>query len=272
MQAMIIAMAIGMNIGLTAGVLFGALYQGNLYSSTLLAAVVGIAAGCACGMAFGILPALEGVMSGLMGGMMGAMLGEMITQEQSLTMLNILLTLSVSSLLLYNILAATKSVGDKKWFLKPFFTFVLLFLFLFFGTQLDKSNAIPYFNSAAIEHSHSSQDKNNKSNEIVLTVNPSEYSYTPEEISLNKGQEASITLNNQDYADHDIEIKEIAIKKKDSGHHANHGASKADFHLHASSNSSATLTFTPLETGVYEFYCSIPGHKEKGMTGAIIVN
>ncbi|CAM3765372.1 hypothetical protein GCM10009865_06760 [Aeromicrobium ponti] len=272
MQAMVISMAMGMNMGLTAGVLFGALYQGDLYTSTLVSAGIGVLAGLASGIAFGILPSLEGFMSGLMGGMMGAMLGEMITQEQSLTMLNILLTLSVSSLLLYNILPATKSVDDKKWFLKPFFTFVLLFLFFFFGTQLDKSNAIPYFNSAAIEHSHSSQDKNNKSNEIVLTVNPSEYSYTPEEISLNKGQEASITLNNQDHADHDIEIKKIAIKKKDSGHHANHGVSKADFHLHASSNSSATLTFTPLETGVYEFYCSIPGHKENGMTGTIKVN
>ncbi|MGP7816490.1 hypothetical protein [Niallia sp. 01092] len=62
-----------------------------------------VLAGTAYGLALGILPALEGTMSGMMSGMMGAMLWEMIAQNQSVIMINIFLTLSVSSLLLFQI-------------------------------------------------------------------------------------------------------------------------------------------------------------------------
>lgn len=273
MQAMVITMAMGMNMGLTAGVLFGALYQGNLYTSTLVSAGMGILAGLASGIAFGILPSLEGFMSGLMGGMMGAMLGEMVSQDQASTMLNILLTLTTSSLLLYNILSANNPISEKKWFLKPVLTFILLFSFLYFGNQLDKSKAFSYFNTSQTEQNHGEHENTNNlnANEIVLTVNPSKFSYTPSEITVKKGQEASLTLNNLDNADHDIEIKEMAVKKLDTNRHANHGTTQADFHLHASGKSEATLRFTPLESGVFEFYCSIPGHKENGMIGTITV-
>ncbi|MFC0274852.1 plastocyanin/azurin family copper-binding protein [Metabacillus herbersteinensis] len=29
------------------------------------------------------------------------------------------------------------------------------------------------------------------------------------------------------------------------------------------------MTFKPLEQGVFEYYCTIPGHKESGMIGTI---
>lgn len=274
MQAMVIAMAMGMNLGLTAGVLFGAVYQGNLFISTLVSAGIGAFAGVACGIAFGILPSLEGFMSGLMGGMMGAMLGEMVSQNQAFTLLNILLTLTACSLLLYNIFSSETSISDKKWFLKPVLTFILLFSFLYFGNQLDKSKAISFFNSSDTAQNHSEHDNKNTSNtkEFVLTVFPSEFSYTPSEITLTKGQETALTLNNLDSVDHDIEIKQIAVKKSDNNKHANRGTDQADFHLHASGKSEAALSFTPLESGVFEFYCTIPGHKENGMIGTITVN
>ncbi|PLR82189.1 hypothetical protein CVD25_08745 [Bacillus canaveralius] len=142
MAGMAISMTTGMNVGLTGGVLFGSLFQGNLYYSTILSILTGILAGAASGFALGVLPLLEGFMSGLMGGMMGAMLGEMITQNQSIFMINIFLTLSVSCLLLFQILQ--KPLGkephnlDKKWLLKPILTFLFLTAYLIFGNQLDK--------------------------------------------------------------------------------------------------------------------------------------
>lgn len=273
MQAMVITMAMGMNIGLTAGVLFGTYYQGDLYTSTLVSSGIGVIAGLASGIAFGILPSLEGFMSGLMGGMMGAMLGEMVSQNQAFTMLNILLTLTTSSLLLYNILSAKSSINEKKWFLKPVLTFVLLFSFLYFGNQLDKSKAFSNFSSSQTgqDHGEHGKTKNLNANEIVLTVLPAKFSYDPSEITLTKNKEASLRLKNLDNSDHDIEIKEIAVKTENN-QHGNHSNTQADFHLHASGKSEATLTFTPLKSGVFEFYCSIPGHKENGMIGTITVN
>jgi uncharacterized cupredoxin-like copper-binding protein len=32
-----------------------------------------------------------------------------------------------------------------------------------------------------------------------------------------------------------------------------------------------TLEFTPTKPGTYEFICTVPGHKEAGMVGALIV-
>ncbi|TMW73916.1 plastocyanin/azurin family copper-binding protein [Alteribacter natronophilus] len=34
----------------------------------------------------------------------------------------------------------------------------------------------------------------------------------------------------------------------------------------------SSIIFTPLKTGTYEFFCTIPGHKEAGMRGTLIVN
>ncbi len=277
MYAMIIAMAMGMNIGLTAGVLFGSLYQGDLYTSTVISIGIGALAGLACGISSGILPSVEGFMSGIMGGMMGAMLGAMITLEQSAIMLNIMLTLTTSSLLLFFILPVSKRYDDtvkkKSWFLKPALTFVLLLSFLIFVDQLDNNIALSN-SSPSDQHKHGSQKDLVKENVqmIIVNVHSSDYSYSPAEIIVKKNQSASITLKNHDQVDHDIEIKKISFQKNPEVPHNEHISADVDFHVHASANSSADFTFTPTEAGVYEFYCSIPGHKENGMTGKLIVN
>ncbi|WP_282155978.1 plastocyanin/azurin family copper-binding protein [Cytobacillus gottheilii] len=276
MHAMIIAMVMGMNIGLTAGVLFGSLYQGDLYSSTLISIAVGAIGGIACGISFGTLSSIEGFMSGLMGGMMGAMLGEMISHEQSTVMLNILLTLTTSSLLLFYILPNSKGcenkVSKKSWFLKPLLTFVLLLSFLLFGNQLDNNLALSD-SSISDKHNHGNQNdsKLEEAQNVILNVHPSDFSYSPSEIIVEKNQATSITLNNHDQIDHDIEIKNISFQESSNSQHTEHTTGGADFHLHASANSSADITFTPTKTGIYEFYCTIPGHKESGMTGKLIV-
>lgn len=275
MHAMIIAMMMGMNIGLTAGVLFGSLYQGDLYSSTLISIGVGAVGGLVCGLSLGTLSSIEGFMSGLMGGMMGAMLGEMITHEQAAVLLNIMLTLTTSSLFLFFILPDSKEyeneVNNKSWLLKPFLTFVLLLSFLLFGNQLDKNIAFSDSISSG-QHQHGIQNNSEiEDQKIILNVHPSDFSYSPSEIIVEKNQAASITLNNQDQVDHDIEIKNLSFQEGSVSQHTEHTSGGADFHLHASANSSAAITFTPTKTGVYEFYCTVPGHKESGMTGKLIV-
>ena len=139
MTGMIIAMFAGMNIGLTSGVFLGTLYQGNLYLSTMIAVLIGAACGAACGMNLGTLSSIEGFMSGLMGGMMGAMLGEMITPQQSIVFINIFLTLSLSSLLLFKILPKQSAPYYSESLLKPILTFILLSVYLLYGSHLGKA-------------------------------------------------------------------------------------------------------------------------------------
>lgn len=73
-------------------------------------------------------------MAGLMGGMMGAMLGEMVTKDQSFILINLFLTLLVSTLFLFPILTVSSEIKThdqmRKWLFKP------LLAFLFFTAYL----------------------------------------------------------------------------------------------------------------------------------------
>lgn len=251
MARMMVSMALGMNVGLTAGLLFGSILQGNLYLSTILSILAGVFAGIVCGFSFGVLPILEGFMAGLMGGMMGAMLGEMITHSQADTLINIFLTLSVCSLLLFPIFYEPQQNETKRrnslWAFKPLLTFLFLTGYMILGNQLDKqivhSKSTP---SQDNYHNHSTQDStehsdhvqielptNRISKEIIINVHPSNFAYDPQKITFKKGQQVRIILNNHDSTEHDIEIKHFPNNKSSVNHHEGHPSHEADFHLHA---------------------------------------
>ena len=219
MAGMVLTMVTGMNVGLTADVIFGLLFQGNLYYSTIISILIGILAGTLCGLMLGLLASLEGFMAGLMGGMMGAMLGEMISQAQAVTIINVFLTLSVSSVLLFQILPIPNDKGPviphKKWMLKPFFTFILIAGYLFLGNQFDKdlvfSKSTP---QAEGKHKNHKESEEGSLKELTINIHPSQYTYDPKKIILKKNQKASLILNNHDSIDHDIEIKQIQLARK----------------------------------------------------------
>jgi uncharacterized cupredoxin-like copper-binding protein len=120
-------------------------------------------------------------------------------------------------------------------------------------------------------HKNHKESEEGSLKELTINIHPSQYTYDPKKIILKKNQKASLILNNHDSIDHDIEIKQIQLAEKTEEHHHEQSQVEADFHLHASSKKQAEITFTPLEEGMYSFYCTIPGHKENGMTGILIV-
>lgn len=137
MSGMIVSMFIGMNIGLTTGILLGTIHQGDLFSSTMPAMLIGAFSGSVTGVAYSHAASIEGFMSGMMGGMMGAMLGEMLLPEKSLILINIFLTLSISTLFLFKILRHNHKIAKKLAdFVKPFLIFILLTAYLFTGHHL----------------------------------------------------------------------------------------------------------------------------------------
>ncbi|WP_391201549.1 plastocyanin/azurin family copper-binding protein [Psychrobacillus sp. L4] len=125
-----------------------------------------------------------------------------------------------------------------------------------------------------------SQDNNNYSNNVknklenvsqVITVQAENMKYSLTEIVLEKNQLITLALENQDMIEHDIEMKIPTLNSENKSKH-NHGTEENLIHLHAKPNSTEKLTFTPIDSGVYEFNCTIPGHKESGMVGQVIVN
>ncbi|PIC62831.1 hypothetical protein CSV79_14940 [Sporosarcina sp. P13] len=95
--------------------------------------------------------------------------------------------------------------------------------------------------------------------------------YSKSKVIVERDKPVTLTLTNLDTIDHDIEIRTSSFNKiKESEH--NHRADKGLLHLHAAPENTETLTFTLTQSGNYEFYCTIPGHKELGMIGRFIVS
>jgi plastocyanin len=270
MSGMIVSMFLGMNVGLTAGVTFGVVYQGDLFLSTILGMVFGILSGSFCGICFGLLSTLEGLMSGLMGGMMGAMFGEMVAVEQANVFIKIFLLILMCTIFLLIILTTPnkETIKNRGWFLKPVSTLLLSGLVIFLGNSLSMEKA----ESKSISHDHE-QDTYNDSEpqkDKKIVIETSGMNYSPEEVVVEKNMSITLVLKNSDQIEHDIEIKGASFNVMSKSTHQ-HDVKENVIHLHAEPQTTSNITFTINEVGVYEFYCTIPGHKENGMIGQFVV-
>lgn len=86
-----------------------------------------------------------------------------------------------------------------------------------------------------------------------VTVNASNFSFSPSEIKVKQGQPVKIIFNNKD-GFHDLVIDEFNVNTG----RINGGQSK-------------TIEFTPTKTGNFFYYCSVGDHRAQGMQGTIIV-
>jgi len=91
----------------------------------------------------------------------------------------------------------------------------------------------------------------------ATTVEMKEFEFVPNSLEATAGQKLTLTLKNVGSVEHDIHWDDlggsVVDKKVDPG-------------------KSETLEITaPSQAGTYDFYCTIPGHKEAGMTGKLTV-
>lgn len=86
-----------------------------------------------------------------------------------------------------------------------------------------------------------------------VTLAAAEFAYDPNSIEVAAGSRLKITLENKGTLEHDFTIDSLSVK------------------LLAPIGQSPSFTTGELTAGTYDFYCSIPGHKEAGMTGTLTV-
>src|SRR5919199_299534 len=91
----------------------------------------------------------------------------------------------------------------------------------------------------------------NLSTSVAITT--SEFKFSPTSIQVPVGQKISFTLDNKGVVEHDVTIQ------------------AAGFTLLAKAGQTATGEFMFDKPGVFDFICSIPGHKEAGMKGTLTV-
>ncbi|MBF8289591.1 MAG: halocyanin precursor-like protein [Chloroflexi bacterium] len=87
----------------------------------------------------------------------------------------------------------------------------------------------------------------------TATLNASEFAFDPGTLEVAAGAKLTLTLANKGTIEHDFTIDSLAIR------------------LHAPVGQSPSVTTDAMAAGAYDFYCSIPGHKEAGMIGTLTV-
>ncbi len=107
-----------------------------------------------------------------------------------------------------------------------------------------------------------------------LTLEAADFKYGPDRIEVAVGQPVKITFINTGALEHDfsirqIDVADVAISQPGEQGHA-HGAESLDLHVMAPVGDRSTLAFTVLQAGTYEYFCSVPGHREAGMVGRLI--
>ena len=81
-------------------------------------------------------------------------------------------------------------------------------------------------------------------------------SFQPNQITAEPGQVVAITLSNPDSIKHDFVVDDI-------------GGESIQVELQPRQEVTFTITM-PDEPGEWQFYCSVPGHRELGMEGIIV--
>ncbi|MBI2983166.1 MAG: cupredoxin domain-containing protein [Chloroflexi bacterium] len=86
---------------------------------------------------------------------------------------------------------------------------------------------------------------------IKLTL--TEFKYSSPTIELKADEKATLELKNAGTVEHDFKIAVAGVE------------------VLIQPGKSATRTIGPLKPGTYEFFCSVPGHKDAGMKGQLVV-
>ncbi len=85
-----------------------------------------------------------------------------------------------------------------------------------------------------------------------ISIEATEFAFTPNKITTTAGTR-TFEVRNKGTIEHDLTIDAVNLK------------------ITVGPGSSGTGS-ADLKPGTYEFYCSIPGHKEAGMTGTLTVS
>jgi len=113
--------------------------------------------------------------------------------------------------------------------------------------------------------------------EVTLTAK--NMTFNPSSFEATAGAPVVLTLVNEDALEHDFSILEIPVESVSepdpvsAEHQMEMGETAVEpvLHVAVQPNETNQLTFTPTKPGTYEFYCTVPGHKEAGMVGTMTV-
>ena len=103
-----------------------------------------------------------------------------------------------------------------------------------------------------------------------LSVDMTEFSFTPSSNSVSAGSEVTVSLTNSGTLEHNWVVMEAGYAVDSPFDATDQANVLAETSVDA--GDSSTLTFTaPSDGGTYQVVCSVPGHLEGGMEGSLSV-
>ena len=111
---------------------------------------------------------------------------------------------------------------------------------------------------------------------VEFKLQAADIKYDLKTFEAQAGRVVRLTFENTGALEHDFTIMEMPVvsvtEVAHSGtHDMGHLEQAPSVHVSAAADTTAVLEFTPTKPGMYEFACSVAGHKEAGMLGTLIV-
>jgi len=109
--------------------------------------------------------------------------------------------------------------------------------------------------------------------QVIMTETDSGMAFTPARIEIRQGEQVQLVLRNAGELDHELVIGTVEANRR----HAEEMASHPDM-AHEDPNAkrlgpktSGVLRWRFTQAGTFEYVCLIPGHREAGMVGTVVV-
>lgn len=139
--------------------------------------------------------------------------------------------------------------------------------------------AVVLIGAVTVAAACSSSDNTDTGTRVDMTA--TDFAFQPAEIRIKAQQQYEIRMRNQGRVPHDWTIDEIPATNISLGAATEHdmegmagtptAGGMKNLHMTADPGKSADVSFMPMQRGEYVFYCTIPGHREAGMEGKLVV-
>jgi nitrite reductase (NO-forming) len=86
-----------------------------------------------------------------------------------------------------------------------------------------------------------------------VVLEASEFKFVPDAVTIEADEETTVTLVNKGIVEHDFTVDALGVK------------------IAVPIGKTASGVISGAAPGTYEFYCSVPGHKQNGMVGTLTV-
>lgn len=111
--------------------------------------------------------------------------------------------------------------------------------------------------------------------EVIITT--TDIAFDDTRIEVVAKRPVVLTLHNKGALEHDFSIMHIPVEiahapgEDDGGHDMGAMDAMPELHMAVMPGASNSMTFTPTEPGEYSYFCTVPGHKDVGMGGTLVV-